>query len=43
MSFTQKIYQNILSGNLFDNYLDGLYNAILQDTGKDFVFNNQTF
>ena len=25
MKFVQKIYQNILSGQLYDNYLDGLH------------------
>ena len=43
MKFCQKIYQNILSGNLYDNYLDGLTKTILEEKGRDFVFKNKTF
>jgi hypothetical protein len=43
MKFCQKIYQNILSGNLYDNYLDGLVKVILEETGSKFVFGNKTF
>ena len=43
MKFSQTIYQNILSGQLYDNYMDGLCKTILEDTGKDFVFKNKTF
>ena len=43
MKFCQKIYQNILSGNLYDNYLDGLCKVILEEKGRDFVFKNKTF
>lgn len=43
MKFCTKIYQNILSGVLFDNYLDGLQKAILEETGSELVFKNKTF
>ena len=43
MKLCARIYQNILSGNLYDNYLDGLYKTILEETGKDFLFKNKTF
>ena len=43
MKFVQKIYQNILSGQLYDNYLEGLHKIILEETGKSFVFQNRTF
>lgn len=43
MKFVQKIYANILSGQLYDNYLDGLYKVIQEETGKKFVFENKTF
>lgn len=43
MKFCQRIYQNILSGNLYDNYLDGLIKTILEETGSSFVFKNKTF
>jgi hypothetical protein len=32
-----------LSGNLYDNYLDGLCKVILEEKGRDFVFKNKTF
>lgn len=43
VKFCQRIYQNILSGNLFDNYLEGLVKTILEETGTKFVFGNKTF
>lgn len=43
MKFCQRIYQNILSGRLYDDYLDGLCKTILDETGKDFVFKNKCF
>ena len=43
VKFCQRIYQNILSGNLYDNYLDGLVKVILEETGSKFVFANKTF
>jgi hypothetical protein len=43
MKFCQKIYQNILSGKLYDDYLDGLSKQILEETGTKFVFGNKTF
>jgi hypothetical protein len=43
MKFVQKIYANILSGQLYDNYLDGLHKVIMEETGKKFVFENKTF
>lgn len=43
MKSCQRIYQNILSGNLYDNYLDGIQKTILEETGKDFLFKNKTF
>lgn len=43
MKFCQRIYQNILRGNLFDNYLEGLVKTILEETGTKFVFGNKTF
>ena len=43
MKFCQKIYQNILSGKLYDDYLDGLSKQILEETGTKFVFQNKTF
>ena len=43
MKFCTRIYQNILSGNLFDNYLDGLQKAILEETGSELVFKNKIF
>lgn len=43
IKFCQRIYQNILSGNLFDNYLEGLYKIILEETGTKFVFGNKVF
>lgn len=43
VKFCQKIYQNILSGHLYDNYLDGLVKTILEETGPKYVFHNKTF
>lgn len=43
MKFCQRIYQNILSGTLFDQYLEGLTKTILEETGSKFVFGNKTF
>jgi len=43
MKFCQRIYQNILSGTLYDNYLDGLCKTIMEETGSKFVFQNVTF
>jgi len=43
MKFCQRIYQNILSGNLYDNYLEGLCKVIMEETGTSFVFKNKTF
>lgn len=43
MKFCQRIYQNILSGNLFDQYLEGLQKTILEETGTKQVFGNKTF
>jgi len=43
MKFCQKIYQNILSGKLYDDYLEGLKKQILEETGTKFVLGNKTF
>jgi len=43
MKFCGRIFSNILSGNLFDNYLDGLCKTIMEETGSKFVFGNKTF
>lgn len=43
MKFCKKIHLNILNGNLYDTYLDGLRKVIQEDTGDDFVFKNKTF
>ena len=43
MKFAQKIYLNILSGKLYDDYLEGLCKTIFEETGKEFVFKNKTF
>lgn len=41
--FCNKIYSNILCGQLFTNYLDNLAKVIMAETGKDFVFKNKEF
>ena len=38
-----KIYSQILSGQLYNNYLTQIFDAILDDTGKDLVFKNKEF
>jgi hypothetical protein len=38
-----KLYTNIMSGNLFDIYLNGLRDQIRSECGDDFVFKNKTF
>lgn len=43
MKFCQKIYSNILSGRLYEDYLEGLSKQILEETGNKFVFGNKTF
>lgn len=43
MKFCKKIHLNILNGNLYDSYLDGLRKVIQEETGDEFVFKNKTF
>jgi hypothetical protein len=38
-----KLYTNILSGNLFEIYLNGVKDTIRHECGEDFVFKNKTF
>ena len=38
-----KLYTNILSGNLFEIYLNGVKDQIRMECGEDFVFKNKTF
>ena len=40
--FCSKVYQNILSGNLYEEYLSGLKESIRIDLG-DKLFKNKTF
>lgn len=40
--FTSKVYNNILSGNLYDEYLNGLKEVIRLELG-DKLFKNKTF
>ena len=43
MKFCKKIHLNILNGNLYDSYLDGLRKVIQEETGDEFVFKNKVF